>query len=75
MEYYENQNYNRNMSRSFNFFDFIQCIVVCRYICIINFVESNHNWVAGFGVLSNIISTVNNYTKLNVKHLKEGKRD
>lgn len=36
---------------SFNFFNLVQCIVICGHICVVNFVESNHDWVAGVGVL------------------------
>lgn len=44
---------------SFNFFNLIQCIVICRYICIVNFVESDHYWVASLWVLSNGFKTKN----------------
>ena len=49
-QYDENQNY-KCYNDSFNFFNLIQCVVVRRYIGVINFVESNHNWVAGLGIL------------------------
>lgn len=38
---------------SFNFFNLVQRIVICGHICIVNFVESNNNWVTGVWVLSN----------------------
>ena len=34
-----------------NFLNLIQSIIVCRHICIVNFVEPHHNWVACLWVL------------------------
>ena len=38
---------------SFDFLNLIQGVVVCGYIGIVNFVESNHDWVTSLGVLHN----------------------
>ena len=46
------------LHNSFNFFDLIQCIVVRRYICIVNLVESNHNWVPTLGILQDFKQNV-----------------
>lgn len=36
-----------------NFFNLIQSIVICRYIGVVHFLESNHDRVASLGVLHN----------------------
>lgn len=52
---------------SFDFLNLIQGVVVCGYIGIVNFVESNHDWVASLGVLLNTqISTQLQFSLLSV---------
>lgn len=49
------KDYNYNLHwkyfNSFNFFNLVQCIVICRYTGVVNLVESNHNWVSGLWIL------------------------